>query len=256
MTQKNNGTQVIHRACQILRCFNEQHAERSLAEIVRLTELRPPTAHRILQALVNEGLVLQDVDTSWYRLGYSLIKMGDLARKSNDLVQTASRYLQDLASQWGEATVIDVPDQNLFMVSVLLIPSTYRLGSTSSYDRPAWAHATAAGKAILAYLPEQELAKFLANPLPSFTNSTITDPKLLRKELDQVARQRYATNYEEQELGLVAVGAPIFDHTRRAIAALSIGGPSARMFADHFPKIVESVIETADCISADLGYDL
>lgn len=255
MTQNNHGAQVIQRACQVLRCFDEQHPERSLAEVVRLTELKPPTAHRILQALVSEGLILQDCDTSCYRLGYALIKMGDLARKSNDLVQTASRYLPDLAQQWGEATVIDVPDQNLFMLSVLLIPSTFRLGTTSSYERPAWAHATAAGKAILAHLPEPELEKFLASPLPSFTNSTITDPESLRKELAQIVRQRYATNYEEQELGLVAVGAPIFDHTRRVIAALSIGGPSARMCADHFQSIASSVIEAADCISADLGYD-
>ena len=180
--------------------------------------------------------------------------MGDLARKSNDLVQTASRYLQDLAHLWGEATVVDVPDHNLFMVSVLLIPSTYRLGTTSSYDRPAWPHATAAGKAILAYLPDHELEKFLANRLPSFTNSTITDPILLRKELELVTRQRYATNYEEQELGLFAVGAPIFDHTKRAIAALSIGGPSARIAGENFLKIVNSVIDTADRISLDLGY--
>ena len=140
MNQNNTGTQVIQRTVMILRCFDEQHAERSLGEIVRLTELKPPTAYRILQALVTEGLILQDVSTSRYQLGYALIKMGDLARKSNDLVQTASRYLQDLAHLWGEATVVDVPDQNLFMVSVLLIPSTYRLGTTSSYDRPAWAH--------------------------------------------------------------------------------------------------------------------
>ncbi len=254
MNQNNTGTQVIQRACQILRCFDEQHTERSLGEIVRLTELKPPTAHRILQALVTEGLILQDVSTSRYQLGYSLIKMGDLARKSNDLVQTASRYLQDLAHLWGEATVVDVPDQNLFMVSVLLIPSTYRLGTTSSYDRPAWAHATAAGKAILAYLPDHELEKFLANQLPAFTNSTITDPILLRKELELVTRQRYATNYEEQELGLFAVGAPIFDHTNRAIAALSIGGPSARIAGENFSKIANSLIDTADRISLDLGY--
>ena len=57
MNQNNTGTQVIQRTVMILRCFDEQHAERHLGEIVRLTELKPPTAHRILQALVTEGLI-------------------------------------------------------------------------------------------------------------------------------------------------------------------------------------------------------
>lgn len=251
--EKIPGTQAIHRACQVLRCFDEQHTQRGLVDIIRLTELQPPTAHRILQALVYEGLLSQDSETSRYSLGYSLIKIGELARKSNDLIQIASKYTLELAHQWGEATVIDVPDQNFFVQSILLIPSTYRLGTTSSYDQPAWPHATAAGKCILAYLPGPELDRFLANDLPGFTPSTITDATKLREELAHVARSGYATNYEEQELGLVAVAAPIFDHAHRVIAAISIGGPSARMLGENFSRIVQSVVNTAELISIGLG---
>jgi DNA-binding IclR family transcriptional regulator len=198
---------------------------------------------------------MQDGSTSRYRLGYTLVKLGELAKKCNDLILIAQRHIYDLAQMWGEATVVDVPDQNLHMDSVLIVASTYRLGTTSSYDRPVWPHATAAGKVILAHLSDGLLEKFLSSPLPSYTPFTITAPELLKKELGQVSKQGYAVNYEEQELGLVAVGAPIFDHTQCAIAALSIGGPSARMTGDNFQKIVKSVVDTARIISAELGYE-
>lgn len=249
------GTQVIVRACDIMRCFDPKNPELSLAEIVQMTGFQPPTAHRILKALTSQGLILQDVSTSRYRLGYTLVKLGELAKKSNDLIQVAQRHVHELAKQWGEATVIDVPDHNLFMDSVLIVPSTYRLSTSVSYDRPLWPHTTAAGKSVLAFLAEDRLEKFLRQELPSYTSFTITDPELLRVELAQVAERGYATNYEEQELGLVAVGAPIFDHTQRVIAALSIGGPSARMLNGNFEKIIQSVVNTAEVISFELGYE-
>jgi DNA-binding IclR family transcriptional regulator len=253
--EKIPGTQVIIRSCQIMRCFDTLHQDLSLAEIVRSTGLHPPTAHRILQALTLEGFLIQDTATSRYRLGYTLVKLGELAKKSNDLIQISQRYIQDLGRQWGESTVIDVPDQNLHMESVLLVASTYRLGSAAGYDKPFWPHATAAGKVVMAHLPPTELDRFLEGSLPSYTSFTITDAEMIRKELKQVARQGYAVNNEEQELGLVAVAAPIFDHTGRVIAALSIGGPSARMTGENYQKIVQSVVATAGKISTDLGYD-
>lgn len=253
--EKIAGTQVIARTFQILRCFDTHHQTLSLAELVKLTGLRPPTAHRILQALVNEGILVQDSDTARYRPGYWLVKLGDLARQGNDLIRVSQRHLAELHKKWGEAIVIDVPDKDLKMVSVLIIPSTYRLGTSENYDAPTYPHCTAAGKVVLAHLPVGELDEFLKRDLPQMTANTITDREMLRKELARVRERGYSTNIEEQELGLVAIGAPIRNAKGKVVASLSIGGPSARMARENYARIIESTVQTAMAISAELGYD-
>lgn len=247
------GTQVIERVFQILKCFSSQQKTLSLVEIVKITGLHPATTHRILQALTFQGAIHQESSTNRYRLGYGLVKLGDIARQSNDIYHVSQPYLQELLSVWGEAIVIDVPNSNHHMVTIILVPSTYRLGTTSGYDTPALPHATASGKAYLAYLPEKELKEILANDLPALTQHTITDENQLITELSLVREKGYATNHEEQELGLIAVAAPIFDAHDRVIAALSVGGPSHRMDEIRLIEIAESLVKTAGLISKGLG---
>ncbi len=156
------------------------------------------------------------------------MRLGEIARQSNDLVKVSQRYIVELGKRWGEATLIDVPDRELKMVSVAIQPATYRLATSLAYDTAPWPHCTAAGKVILGFLPLDELEQFLAKDLPASTPSTITDPQMLAIELREIRRRGYSTNFEEQELGLVAVGL-IFNGSGKVIAALSTGGPSTRM---------------------------
>lgn len=248
------GTQVIERAIQIVDCFSAQQPSLSLAELVRMTGLHRATAHRILQALTVSGLLSQDPDSSRYRLGYRLIRLGELARRSNDLLQIAQPHIQELARKWGEAVVIDVPDHDLRMETIVLIPSTYRLSTSDSYDFPAWPHTTASGKVILAQQPVEVVEAYASRGLIALTPHTITDLQRLKTELAQVARQGYATNFEEQEFGLVAVGAPVMDGRGRAVAALSIGGPSTRIDGENFQAMIASVMATARQISLEMGF--
>ncbi len=249
------GTQVIDRTVQILNCFSAQQPSLSLAELVKKTGLHPATAHRILQALTMADLLSQDADTTRYRLGYGLIRLGELARRGNNLLQISQPHIQELARRWGEAVVIDVPDRELRMETIALIPSTYRLSTSESYDFPAWPHSTASGKVILAHQSAAVLDEYIQAGLLALTPSTITDGEALKFELAKVRTQGYATNIEEQELGLVAVGAPILDGRGCAIAALSIGGPSTRIQGDHFQSMVDSVIAAAKQISHELGFE-
>jgi DNA-binding IclR family transcriptional regulator len=179
--------------------------------------------------------------------------LGDIARQSNDIYEVSQPYLQELLSAWGEAIVIDIPDSNHHMVTIILVPSTYRLGTTSAYDMPTLPHATASGKAYLAHLPKKDLKEILASDLPALTEYTITDENQLIAELSIVREKGYATNYEEQELGLVAVAAPILDTQDRVIATISIGGPSHRMEESRLTQIAESLVKTAGLISKGLG---
>ena len=152
----------------------------------------------------------------------------------------------------GGSNAIDVPDRELKMVSVPIQPATYRLATSLAYDTAPWPHCTAAGKVILGFLPLDELEQFLAKDLPASTPSTITDPQMLAIELREIRRRGDSTNFEEQELGLVAEGS-FLNGSGKVIAALSIGGPSTRM-KPKLQEIVELVVETANRISFDLGF--
>ena len=174
------GGLVIAKTCRLLRMFDSQNSELSLAELARGTGVNNATAYRLLQALVKEDLLLQNPDTAKYSLGFGLVKLGEFASKGNSLLTVAQPYLEKLAAQWGETIILDVLDHNLFVFTVLHIQSSFRLSITPDYDKPTWPHSIATGKTLLAYLPEERLNEFLSHKLPVLTPNTVIDPLQLR----------------------------------------------------------------------------
>ena len=115
-------------------------------------------------------------------------------------------------------------------------------------------HATAMGKVLLAYHPY--LAEDLSNgSLPRFTACTITDPKLLAIELEQVQEQGWSSSLEELIEGETSFAAPIRDRQGVAVGAIAISGPTERLCDDAQPRseLVSYVREGARTISRDLG---
>ena len=247
------GTQTISRACQLLRSFNSNNNELSLSDLAKDVGLHPATAYRLLQALVVEGFLTQDPESTKYSLGIGLAKIGELAKQSNSLTKIACPHVEKLAKQWGEATTIDILNRDMEADTILIIPSAYRLGEMPSYDFPAPAHCTATGKMLLAHLPPAQLEEFLQRDHIRLTPKTITDPGELKTELTRTRQDGYATNLEEQEVGLIAIAAPIWDMHNKVIAAISVGGPVSRLSDGNIPAIRTGVIDTARSISLDLG---
>jgi DNA-binding IclR family transcriptional regulator len=113
-------------------------------------------------------------------------------------------------------------------------------------------HATALGKAILAYLPEAGREEILNQPLRALTEHTVTEPALLRHQLEEIRARGYATDKEEVVPGISCVAAPIFDHTQGVVGALSVAGTDARLHAE-VPDLVEPVLAGATTVSLRLG---
>lgn len=249
------GTRLIAKACSLLQLFGKQQTEMGLTELAIQAGLHPTTAYRILQALVREGLLIQDAEGGKYRLGYTLIKLGELAKRSNDLIRIATPHVEKLAKLWGETTILDTINRNFEVVSVFAVQSTYRLGINLNYDKPLPAHCLAAGKVLLGSLSPQRLNNYLNQNFSSFTPQTITNADELRHSLEKVRESGYATNLEEHEMGFNAVGAPIRDASGKVVAAVSVGGPAYRLTPDQLPAVIASVVKTAELISMDLGYE-
>jgi DNA-binding IclR family transcriptional regulator len=177
------GTQVVARVCQLLRSFDGNNTHLSLAEIAREVNLPPATAYRILQALVYEGLLRQDPETTNYSLGFGLVGLGELAKQSNDLPEIARPHAEKLAQFFGETVTIEVLNPHNGQVdTALFVPSSYRLSQLPSYNRSVPAHCTATGKVQLAHLPSEQLDEYLAQELQALTPKSIVAPEQLSDE--------------------------------------------------------------------------
>jgi DNA-binding IclR family transcriptional regulator len=116
-------------------------------------------------------------------------------------------------------------------------------------------HSTAAGKSLLAFIPEAELDAILRRlKLPALTESTITDPVRFREQLALVRRQGYAVDDEENEVGIRCIGSPIYDHSGRLSGALSISGWTITMTRERVPQLAAELLQTCQKISGQLGY--
>jgi IclR family acetate operon transcriptional repressor len=161
--------------------------------------------------------------------------------------------LEGLAAASGETATLEIlMGHEMLIIEEVGGERLLRGGPSIGSRWPAFA--TSTGQAIMAYLPEPELAAILAAPRPALTPHTITAVDTLRQRLQTIREQGYAVVSEALELGFVAVGAAIRDVDGRPIAAVSLGGPTLRLTEARFPEIYALVRLVADRISRRLGH--
>jgi DNA-binding IclR family transcriptional regulator len=246
------GTQAVLRAIALLKAFTQASPELNLSQLSKLVNLNRTTTYRLLKALESEGLVVRNPETDAYRLGPEAIVIGMRALESNDLRSVSRKELELLAEQTRETATLEVLRKDRVLI-LDEIPGSYFVGATPSVDTLWPVHATSTGKAILAYLTEDERRAALTLPLEQFTDNTITSLDALAQEFEQIRSQGYAIGNEELEVGFSAVSAPIRDHAGRVAGAISIGGPSSRLTEARLHEIAPLVVDAANRISAALG---
>ncbi len=248
------GTQAIRRAIALLKAFTDEKPEWGLTELARAAGLHKTTAYRLLSALESEGLVKRTSGADSYRLGLEIIVLGGRALRANDLRVVSRAELETLAGQTRETATLEILADNEILILDEAIGS-YLVGATAALGTRWPAHATSTGKLLLAHLPPAELDRVLSFPLPGFTLHTLTGRQALFDELSRIRAQGYATASEELEVGYMAVSAPVYNHEGQAVAALSVGGPSARLVPDRFPEIVTLLQNAARRTSQRLGFE-
>jgi DNA-binding IclR family transcriptional regulator len=212
--------QIVHRIACVLRAFGTQGLL-GITDLAGATGLPKSTTHRLVTALVNEGLLVQDEDSHKYALSLRVTALSANILSSHIVRKCARPILMELRDQTHEsvhlaalegmeAVIIDTED-SYFTVRVVNVPGQHL---------PA--HAVSTGKVLLAYQWEVRLREIVEHAkLARYTDHTITDPRRVRS-------QGYAISRCELEEGIDAVAAPIFDHLGTIVASVSIGGPSER----------------------------
>ena len=252
------GTQSVRRAIGLLKVFSDERPEWGLSEIAREVGLNKTTAYRLLTALEVEGMVTRGPATDAWRLGPESISLGALALRSNDLMAAARPELEALVRETGETASLEVlAGDEVVILDGVEGPSL--LGASPEIGTRWPAHATSTGKVLLAAERSgtgKPLGGRRGGPsrrLRRLTPRTITDSRRLDRELERVLERGWAAAIGELEVGYVAVGAPVRDHELHAVAALSVGGPAARLTDDRIPGIARRVVRAADRISRRLG---
>ncbi len=225
---ESSGTvQTVRRVASVFSAFQSRGLLR-ITELAELTGLPKSTVHRIVSALVAEGLLIQDEDSHKYQLSLRVAELGAGLLSANGIRRAARPILMELRDQTHESVHLAVLEQ-LDAVIIDTEDSYYFVREVNVPGQRLPAHAVSTGKVLLAYQWEGRLREMLVHmPLKRYTDQTITDPQRLIEELRLVRARGYAVSCGELETGVEAVAAPIFDQTGIVAAAVSVGGPSER----------------------------
>jgi DNA-binding IclR family transcriptional regulator len=226
----------------------------SLFELSERLDLHKSTIHRLLMVLERLRLVERHGESGKFGLGLKLFELGSKASGRLGLGERARPHLERLAATAGETAHLCVLDDGEVLYLAKVEPSrTVRVPSSIGQRNPV--HCTAVGKALLAFLPDDEVdALIRRRGLKAYTRSTIVTPPLLRRALRVIRERGYAVDDEEIEEGLRCVGAPVRDHSGRVVASVSVAGPAFRLTRNQIPSVARLVMKAARELSAELGH--
>lgn len=225
---ERQGIQVIARAAALLRALERRPDGLTLGELAKAISLPRSTVQRIVDALDTEGFVLAASATSGVRLGPALLALAAATRFH--IAEAARDTLEALAKECGETVDLSLIDQDK-VVFIDQVAGTHRLTAISAVGLSFPLHSSANGKAVMAAMSEQELAKLRKRiRLSAVTPHSITSWDKLLSELATVRKQGVAYDREENSLGISAVSAAIRSPSGE-LAAISIPAPTQRFEA-------------------------
>lgn len=245
---ERNQSASLRRALAVMDHVRD-HTGLSLTQLAEAVGLSKSTVLRLTAPLVEARLLERDRRTGAYRLGHGTLRLGQAYLATLDLRAVAAEESHRLMSEVRETVHLVVYDHpHVVYIDKVENETNVRMASRIGSRGPV--HATAVGKAILAWQPEETLAGLALEPI---TKHTITDPDRLRAELTHIRRRGYAVDDRENEPEVRCVAAPIFNHNDEAVAAVSVSGLTSRITAARVRELGPLVAGAASRISRKLG---
>jgi DNA-binding IclR family transcriptional regulator len=251
-SKRRSSIQSIDRATAILKALASGPRRLGVSELADRLGLARPTVHGLLQTLQAHGFVEQDSYSDKYQLGPGLLQLGYSYLDLNELRARSIGHADQLATRTGAAVRVGVMHGS----SVVVVHHVFRPESTFGVPEVGIQlplHASALGKAILAFSPVQMIDDLLAEPLPRLTKQTL-DAAGLRQELSVIRDSGVATERDEAVLGESSAAAPIFDHGGQAVGAIGVVDSTERIFPRALARgLATAVGEAARGVSRELG---
>ena len=247
----SESIRAVERALDVLMCFTSQTPELTMTQISELVGLNKSTVHRLLATLEGKRFVERNPETGVYKLGIRLVQMAFLTMEHNDLRRLAAPFLHSLCDQYHENVNLSVlDDTDVVYVDVIESSQRVKLAASSGQRLPAFC--TASGKAILAFVPEENIKIILERGMARYTQNTILSQKAFFENIQEARERGFALSEQEFEEGINAIAAPIFNSKSKPIASVSIAGPAYRLTRERMLEIGPDLVAAANNIARDV----
>lgn len=222
----------------------------SVGELARLLGQPKSTVQRILQAFETAGwLRSTQSDTTRWQIAPRVLTLQPLELHGGQLYAAARQSMQNLRDQFNETVYLSIPDGLNNAVLIHRMDCNQDLRTFNPIGSASPLHATANGMAIMAHLPESDIEKIIARGLKQFTVDTITDPELLRSELEIVRQRGYSVNLSCYRPTICALGSVILNAHGVPIGSVCVSMPESRYSPEHEKEWGNAVLKAAKRIS-------
>lgn len=255
-TQNNNMTgstvQALDRGLMLLVALTREGSV-TLTDIALKVGMPPSSAHRVLITLQKHGFVEFNETTQEWAIGIEAFRVGNSYLERTNLVEMAQQVMRNLMEDTGETANLAIGSDG----QVVFVSQVETHNPIRAFFRPGTRghmHASGIGKALLADMSQTEVEKTLQKTgLPEFTSNTLVSPDALFADLKKIANRRWSFDDEERYLGMRCVAASIYNSSGKAIAGISVSGPTIRFADIEVDEIGPRVRRAADEITLMTG---
>lgn len=223
--------QSVQKAVALLRQTAAHPGGASVSALARSAGVPRATALRLIRTLESEGLLIRLPDSDRVLLGPELVRLARQVDMGTVLREVAGLPLAALSDAVGETVTLSAVAHDGDLDVVAQISGPQHLVPRSWLGGRFALHASSSGKMLLSTCDDKRLAQLLPGPLQAVTPHTITSRRALRRELDQVRAQGFATTVDELEEGLSGVSVPIFGDEGALVGTVNVSGLSQRLDA-------------------------
>lgn len=225
----------------------------SLSDIARQAGLSKSAAYGLVRTMVDAGFLRAIEPGPRYGLGLALVRLGDQAARQVPMSQETAPILQELRRETGLTIRLARVDDG-YPVFVQRYDGVGAVRFHAALGIRELPHSSAAGKAILAALPEETVQRIAAETgLPQRTRKTITDLPTLQRDLALIRQRGYAVDDEEDVEGVFCVAAAFYDHAGRCAGAVSATGIKSDLPAWRLEELGQTLRSGADRVTGLLN---
>jgi len=247
-----HSIQSVDRALHLLETIADAGGEATLTDLAKRTGLNISTCHHLLATLIKRGFAAKVTGRRLYALGTRIHALSHACLQV-DLPRRAQPYLERINQATGETVhLAALQGDALVALAVREARHAVRVG-TGKVGKLEAPHAMSCGKAILAWLPEDEMRRILKNGMKRYTENTITEFSAFVESLRTVRRDGYAIDREEYLPGVICVGAAIRDQAGTVVGAISASTPSMRASEEHISLMRNEITAATRALCAEFG---
>lgn len=253
MTYQQPGDGTVGKALDVLDQVAGFGRPVRFSELLTASPFPKATLFRFLQTLVSQGMLTHDPENGAYMLGGRLMRLAHTAWRQASLAPLARPFLDALSADLGETVhLAQLDGAHVLYVDKRNARVPIEMFSQAGKVGPAWC--TGVGKAMLAFLPPDHLARLLPQmAFHPYTARSLASPAALMRELAAIRQNGHALDREEHEPGIICVAAPILSAQGRVLGALSLTSSTARITVEALEAHAERVKATAARIAAETG---